>query len=71
MNQPSAGTLDDRRFQAYLERSEPYVAAIREAGDVPWWEDPERVARLETRVPGISEMTTTERRRALWDRKSR
>lgn len=58
----------EEAFQHHLDKSENYVAAIREAGDVPWWENPEKLAKLENKIPGISAMTPDERRRALFMR---
>lgn len=55
-------------FQRYLASTVNYEAAIRDAGDLPWWEHPDKLAILESRIPGISQMTPDERRRALWER---
>jgi hypothetical protein len=55
-------------FERHLERSENYFAAVEAAGDLPWYEDPEKLGRLEPKIPGISGMTTKERRRALFMR---
>lgn len=43
-------------FQFHLQRTEAYFAAVRENGDVPWFECPEHLAKLEQQAfPGISE----------------
>lgn len=55
-------------FQRHLERSENYFAAVEAAGDLPWYEDPEKLSKLESRIPGITSMDTKERRRALFMR---
>ncbi|ORV81272.1 hypothetical protein AWC11_02370 [Mycobacterium interjectum] len=54
-------------FEEYAERTEPYNAAIEAAGDLPWYRDPEKVAKLEQHIPGITAMTEDERRRALFN----
>jgi hypothetical protein len=58
----------DREYAEYVLLKEPYVAAIRAAGNQPWWYDDAHAAKLEHRVPGITNMTPDQRRRALWDR---
>lgn len=58
----------DAAFRRYLERTEPYNAAIEAAGDLPWYRNPEKLAKLERHIPGITAMTEDERRRALFNR---
>jgi hypothetical protein len=55
-------------FETYVQRTAAYVAAIREAGDSPWFECPVKLAKLEAQMPGIEELSPLERRRALWTR---
>lgn len=55
-------------FQRYKACTVNYNAAIEAAGDKPWYLDPDKLAILESRIPGISQMTPDERRRALWER---
>ena len=57
---------DEERFRAYLERTVPYAAAIREAGDLPWWEDPERSARVAAHVGLPADAPAEDLRRALF-----
>jgi hypothetical protein len=54
-------------FADYAASKESYNAAIEAAGDLPWFRDPEKVAKLEHHIPGISAMTEDERRRALFN----
>uniref|UniRef100_A0AB39U2N4 Uncharacterized protein n=11 Tax=unclassified Caudoviricetes TaxID=2788787 RepID=A0AB39U2N4_9CAUD len=58
-------------FEQYLERSEPYFAAIREAGDLPWFEDTEKRAATAVRLGLAADAEPLEVRRALWERRSR
>ncbi|WP_224111136.1 hypothetical protein [Mycobacterium avium] len=55
-------------FEEYLASTVNYNAAIEEAGDLPWFRDPEKLANLERHIPGITGMTEDERRRALFNR---
>ncbi len=55
-------------YQRLVETTVEYNAAIEAAGDLPWFKDPVKLARLERRIPGITEMTEDERRRALFNR---
>lgn len=58
-------------YQRYLAATENYNAAIREAGDLPWWADPSRRAAVCRRI-GIPEDTEpAEVRRALFQRHRR
>jgi hypothetical protein len=59
---------DEDRFERYLEGNVRYVEAVKAAEVVPWFENPEKLARLEERIPGISQMPAKERRRALFNR---
>jgi hypothetical protein len=61
---------EDRKaaFRRYVAHTEPYNAAIEAAGDQPWFRDPEKLSKLEQRIPGITSMTEDERRRALFNR---
>lgn len=61
---------DDREaaFQRYAASTVNYNAAIEAAGDTPWFRDPEKLAKLESRIPGITAMTEDERRSALFNR---
>lgn len=74
MQSRTARRVADEReaaFQEYLKHSAPYDAAIREAGDLPWHEDPERLARVAQQLglPEDSEPLTV--RRALFNRHHR
>lgn len=53
-------------FRRHLERTANYFAAVRANGDVPWFEDPQRLAALETRFPGISELSGEDARRVFF-----
>lgn len=59
---------DEDRFERYVESKVPYVKAVEDADAVPWWENPDKLAKLEERIPGISQMPAKERRRALFMR---
>uniref|UniRef100_A0AB39U256 Tail assembly chaperone n=1 Tax=Mycolicibacterium phage Alyssa1 TaxID=3240801 RepID=A0AB39U256_9CAUD len=61
----------DNTFEQYLERSEPYFAAVREAGDLPWFEDPEKRAAAAVKLGLSAETDPLELRRALWERRNR
>ena len=66
-------TADEREaaFQRHLESTANYVAAIRRAGDLPWFQDPEHLAKLEPSYPGISERPGIEARRMFSSRYTR
>ena len=61
-------TDDDREaaFQHQLDRTATYFDAVRENGDVPWFDDPEHLARLEPSFPGISDHPGIEARRMVF-----
>lgn len=59
---------DEDRFERYVEGKVRYVEAIEAADALPWWENPEKLEKLEERIPGISQMPAKERRRALFMR---
>lgn len=54
-------------FEDYAARTVAYNAAIEAAGDLPWFRCPEKLAKLERHIPGITAMTEDERRRALFN----
>lgn len=56
-------------FEDYTASSENYVAAIREAGDLPWFEDPERRSRAAAQLGLPEDTDPMELRRALWARR--
>ncbi|AFC51940.1 hypothetical protein [Mycobacterium paraintracellulare] len=58
-------------YQRYAASTVEYNAAIEAAGDLPWFRDPEKVAKLERHIAGISSMGEDERRRALYMRHRR
>lgn len=53
-------------FQRHLDGTVNYFAAIRAAGDLPWFEDAERLERLEERYPGISRLPAIDARRLFF-----
>jgi hypothetical protein len=60
---------EDEREQAFLRHlfnTEDYFAAVRENGGVPWFDDPEHLAKLEPSYPGISEHPGIEARRMFF-----
>jgi len=57
-----------RTFTEYLERSENYAQAIRDASDLPWWECPERAPKMAARLGLPADTPPLELRRALWAR---
>lgn len=61
-------TPTGERFQRYVDSHVEYNAAVVAAGDLPWFRDPEKIAGLERHIPGITNMTEDERRRALFMR---
>lgn len=79
----SAAALAERRaasreaaFQGHLEATVEYHAAIVEKGQAPWWQDTEKLARLERQgLTDIANGDDLERRRELffrrWGRPSR
>ncbi|MCV7217149.1 hypothetical protein H7J51_17910 [Mycobacterium crocinum] len=58
-------------FEEYLERSEPYFAAVREAGNLPWFEDPEKLAATAAKLGLPADADPMKLRRALWERRNR
>lgn len=58
----------NRTFDEYLELSENYATAIREAGDLPWWECPERSAAMADRLGLPSDTPALDLRKALFER---
>ncbi|BBZ27868.1 hypothetical protein MMAD_21630 [Mycolicibacterium madagascariense] len=63
---------EDEREQAFLRsvfNTECYFAAVRAAGDVPWFEDPDKLAKLEDKCPGISQSPGEDARRILFNRR--
>lgn len=59
-------TERERKYQHHLATTVQYFAAIREAGDLPWFDSPERLAALESRCPGISQTPGEPARRRLF-----
>jgi hypothetical protein len=57
-----------RTFDDYLASSENYMAAIREADDLPWYDDPDRRAKVAARLGLPAETPALELRRALFER---
>lgn len=43
----------EAEFQQFLVDKEPYFDAVREAGDLPWFEDPAKLARLGITTTGV------------------
>jgi hypothetical protein len=58
----------EEAFRRYLETSAPYFAAVEAAGGLPWYDDPDKLARLEQQIAGISQLHPEERRKALFMR---
>lgn len=56
-------------FQDYTASSENYMAAIREDGDLPWFENPERRSRVAAQLGLPQDTDPTELRRVLWARR--
>lgn len=54
----------EEAFQRYMELKVEYFLEVVEAGDLPWFNDPEKLAKL-----GISGDTEEERRRQLFMRR--
>jgi hypothetical protein len=55
-------------FERYQERKVPYFAKIEEAGDLPWFNDPEKLAELERRGTPVG-LTGEDARLWLWNRR--
>jgi hypothetical protein len=55
-------------FERYLEQTENYFAAIRAAGDLPWFEDPEKRAEIVARMCLPQDIDPLELRRMLFER---
>jgi hypothetical protein len=55
-------------FEEYLERTENYMQAIRDADDLPWFEDPERSAAMAAQLGLPADTAPLELRRALFER---
>ena len=55
-------------FQLHLTRTANYHAEVVARGGTLWWLDPEKLAKLERLIPGISDMEPEQRRRALFSR---
>ncbi len=62
MTAPTAEARE-AEFQQFLVDKQPYFQVVRDAGDVPWFEDPVKLARL-----GITS-TGVDARRELFMRK--
>ncbi len=58
----------EKAFQRHLETTVDYFAAVVDNGGEPWFKNPDKLARLERHIPGISQMPPEERRRALFMR---
>ncbi|ORB73130.1 hypothetical protein BST44_16320 [Mycobacterium scrofulaceum] len=58
-------------FEEYLARSEAYMAVVREAGDLPWFEDTDRKAKVAARLGLPEDTDPMDLRRALWQRRNR
>lgn len=56
-------------FEQYEESSRPYFEAVSEAGDLAWFEDQARAARVAERLGLPPTTPTAELRRALWERR--
>jgi hypothetical protein len=56
----------EEAFQQHFASMAPYFDAVRENGGVPWFEDPEHLAKLEPAFPGISEHPGIEARRMFF-----
>ena len=52
-------------FQTHLKRSENYFNAIRDNGDLPWFEDAERRAEVADQL-GFIDVSDIDLRRALF-----
>lgn len=65
---PTTEREREAAFQRHLVSTVEYNAAIEAAGDLPWFRDPKKIAKLERHIPGITAMTEDERRRALFNR---
>lgn len=59
---------DALTFEQSLERTEQYMTKIRDAGDLPWFEDPDRRAKVAARLGLPDDTTALEVRRALFER---
>ncbi|QZH60488.1 hypothetical protein K1X22_01255 [Mycolicibacterium farcinogenes] len=67
---PISELAPEDRFDAYVERSTNYFAAIEAAGDKPWWQDSEKLSALERAgTTGTASEGDVERRRALFMRR--
>lgn len=60
----------EARFQQYLDSKVEYAKAITANGDVPWWEDADKLSALEkVGLTGIAEGDDIDRRRRLFERR--
>ena len=57
-------------FEQYVDLKAPYFDAIRDAGDVPWFEDPEKRSAIISGLGLPADIEPIELRRALWERRS-
>jgi hypothetical protein len=57
-----------RTWDEYLAQSEAYFSVVREAGDLPWFEDPERSATMASRLGLATDTPALELRRALFEK---
>jgi hypothetical protein len=66
-----ASTDADREaaFAVMVARTEPYFAAVQEAGDLPWFDHPEKRAAAIERLELTGDVEPMELRRALFDRR--
>jgi hypothetical protein len=55
-------------FEEYLERSENYFSVIREANDLPWYDDPDRAAKVAAQLGLAADTPALDLRRALFER---
>lgn len=57
-------------FQRYLGSKVEYEKAITANGDVPWWQDADKLSALEKAgLGGLADADDIERRRALFERR--
>jgi hypothetical protein len=67
--EPARFARPQTSFEGYLANSEPYFAAVREAGDVVWFEDESKRAQTAQRLGLPADVPELELRRALFERR--
>jgi hypothetical protein len=56
------------KFDEYVDNSANYFTVVRDAGDAPWFEDPERRAKVAAQLGLTADIPALEVRKALFEK---